>query len=118
MITRMGLRSARHMLPTLREYRRLVRATEQPESFGLLKSAFLLESPSTCYSLSLWAGQPDFSAHVPRHIDAVRKAFSRVEMDDTRGPEVWSTTWRLSSVSHNLNWGDFDLRAAIAAEAR
>jgi hypothetical protein len=112
-ITRFGLSSPRHLLPTMRDYREVLRSAKEPGSFGLLRSAFLIESPTSCVSFSLWSGAPMFSAHVPRHVDAARRVFGRLKLDPERGPELWSTQWRLTSVSNNLNWGDLDLRPLI-----
>jgi hypothetical protein len=112
-ITRFGLSSPRHLLPTILDYRQLLRSAEEPESFGLLRSAFLIESPTSCVSFSVWSGEPMFSANVPRHIEKARSMFGRLKLDPERGPELWSTQWRLASVSNNLNWGDLDLRSLI-----
>ena len=108
-ITRFGLRSARFLLPTYADYRRLSNRAEQDRPAGLLRNTFLLENPSTWYSLSLWSGRPLFSAPVPEHIEAARRVFGRLRHEGDRGPELWSTTWRLEAVSNNLNWGDLDL---------
>lgn len=108
-ITRFGLKSPRHLLPTMLEYRQVLRSVAEPGSIGLLKSAFLIESPTSCVSFSVWDREPFFSADVPRHVEAARRVFGRLEFDPGRGPELWSTQWKLASVSNNLNWGDLDL---------
>jgi hypothetical protein len=116
-ITRFGLSSPRHLLPTVREYRRLQReVADQPPS-GLLRSAMLIEDPSTCYSMSFWSGTPLMSGAVPNHVHAARRVFGRLAFDHDRGPELWSTQWRLVSVSNNLNWDGFDLRDLVGLEA-
>ncbi|MGH2559555.1 MAG: hypothetical protein ACRDJH_10855, partial [Thermomicrobiales bacterium] len=51
--------------------------------------------------------------NVPGHVEAARRAFGRMVFRKGRGPELWSTKWRLASVSNNLNWADFDLRRLI-----
>jgi hypothetical protein len=112
-VTRFGLSSPRHLLPTIRDYRQVLRSADERGSFGLLRSAFLIESPTSCVSFSVWSGEPMFSANVPRHVEAARHMFGRLKFDPERGPELWSTQWRLSSVSNNLNWGDLDLRPLI-----
>lgn len=112
-LTRFGLSSPRQILPMIRDYRRVVPNMEDRESLGLLRSAFLIESPTSCCTFSVWSGEPLMSAYVPRHIDAVRRVFGRLSVDPERGPELWSTKWRLVSVTNNLNWGDFDLRGVI-----
>lgn len=113
-ITRFGLRGARDLLPTYFDYRRVAR--EAAGTPGLLRAAFLVENPTTCYSLSLWASRdaiPHFGTKAPVHVEVARRAFGRVCFDERRGPEIWSTKWRLDSVSNNLNWADFDLRGLI-----
>jgi len=120
-ITRSGLRSARYLLPTYLDYRHVIADTEATQTPGLLRSAFLIENPTTCYSISLWTGWDDiprFGANIPYHVNAARRAFGRVSYRKDRGPEVWSTKWRLMSVSNNLNWGDFDLRELILGMSR
>ncbi len=115
-ITRFCLRSVRYLLPTYLDYRRVVRQAEATQTPGLLRAVFLIENLTTCYSLSLWAGWdaiPQFGTNVPYHVDAARRVFGRVAFTPGRGPEVWSTKFRLSSVSNNLNWADFDLRELI-----
>jgi hypothetical protein len=111
-ITRFGLRSPRHLLPTYRDYRELTREVSTRRPGGLLRSAFLVEGASSCCTLSVWSGPPRFSAAVPLHVEIARSVFGRLTVKE-RGPELWSTTWRLASVSNNLNWADFDLRRHI-----
>jgi hypothetical protein len=111
-MTRFGLRSPRHLLPTYRDYRELTREAGERQPRGLLRSAFLAEGASSCFTLSVWSGPPKFSAAVPLHVEIGRSVFGRLAMGE-RGPELWSTTWRLVSISNNLNWADFDLRRHI-----
>lgn len=112
-ITRFGLRKKRFLASSYFEYRRVERAAAQCQPDGLLRSAFLVENPTAWYSFSIWRDAPRFSAQVPVHVDAARKIFSRLAFDPARGPELWSTKWRLVSVTNNLNWDDFDLRQVI-----
>lgn len=115
-ITRFGLRSACSLLPTYLDYRHVVREAVRRQTPGLLRSAFLIEGPRTWYSLSIWADSgaiPHFGTNVLGHVDAARQVFGRVAFSQNRGPEIWSTKWRLVAVSNNLNWGDFDLRGVI-----
>lgn len=114
-ITRFGLRGRRFLLPTYRDYRRLVRQVAVNRPPGLLRFAFLVENPTTCYSVSLWNRRPMFSAAVPEHVEVVRRMFGRLRIDEERGPELWSTTWRLAETSTNLNWEDLDLGQLLAA---
>jgi hypothetical protein len=116
-ITRFGLRSPRFLLPSYLDYRRVVRSARDSPELGLLRSAFLVENPSTWYSFSIWSGYPDFSAHVPDHVEAARSVFGRLSIEPDRGPELWSTKWRLVSVTNNLNWQDFDMRRVIGSHA-
>lgn len=112
-ITRFGLRSARDLLPTYLDYRRVAR--EAARTPGLLRAAFLVEGPAACYSLSLWASRdaiPHFGTNVLSHVAAGNRVFGRLATNCGR-PEIWSTKWRLDSVSNNLNWADFDLRGLI-----
>lgn len=115
-ITRFGLRNAGYLLPTYLDFQRVIRQAEAAHTSGLLRSAFLIENPTTCYSLSIWASWdaiPRFGTNVSSHVDAARRIFGRVAFSKDRGPEIWSTKWRLVTVSNNLNWGDFDLRGLI-----
>lgn len=83
---------------------------------GLLRSVFLIENLTTCYSLSLWSRWDDipiFGTRAPYHVRAARSVFGRLQMSKYGGPELWSTKWRLTSISNNLSWEDFDLRALI-----
>lgn len=112
-ITRFGLRNARSLGLSYLEYRRVLRSAVESPPEGLLRSAFLVENPTTWYSFSIWNGAPRFSAQLPAHIDVARRSFGRLAFDPERGPELWSTKWRLVSVTNNLNWDDFDLRRVI-----
>ena len=115
-ITRFGLRGARHLLPTRLDYRSVVQEARSSATPGLLRSAFLVEDSRTCYSLSIWESPdaiPRFGADVHSHVRAARRVFGRLAFDPDRGPELWSAKWRLVSVSNNLNWSDFDLRGTI-----
>lgn len=115
-ITRFGLRSPRQLVRAFTDYRRVVRQAQGTETPGLLRCAFLVEDPVSWHSLSIWSEReaiPHFGTNVPRHVDAARRLFPRLASDLDRGPELWSTKWRLVSVSNNLNWGDFDLRSVI-----
>lgn len=114
-LTRFGLRSSRSALATRADFRRVQeRAAELP---GLLRSALLFESPRTLYSLSIWRDPtaiPIFGTEVPEHVEAARRVFSRLEYEPGRGPELWSTKWRLVSVSNNLNWRGLEREALLA----
>jgi hypothetical protein len=118
-LTRFGLRSARHLVPTYLDYGRVVREARSARIPGLLRSAFLVEDPRTCYSLSFCTDVNAigvFGTAVRAHVTAGNRVFGRLIFDPSRGPELWSTKWRLISVSNNLNWKDFNLRQTIAEE--
>jgi hypothetical protein len=100
------------LLPTYLDYRELTREAGTRRPRGLLRSAFLVDGASSCCTLSVWSGAPRFSAAVPLHVEIARSVFGRLTVNE-RGPELWSTTWRLVFVSNNLNWADFDLRRHI-----
>lgn len=115
-VTRFGLAKARYLLPTYLDYRRVVAAARRSKTPGLVRAAFLVESPTSCYSLSLWTDSTaiaHFGTNVGLHVEAARRIFGRLAFDPERGPELWSTKWRLASVSNNLNWQDFDLRKVL-----
>jgi hypothetical protein len=117
-ITRFGLRGAGQLLPTYLDFRKVAEEARAVATPGLLRSAFLIENSRACYSLSVWAEQsaiPAFGGNVPSHVDAARRVIGRLAHDQERGLELWSTKWRLVSVSNNLNWPDFDLRGIVAS---
>jgi hypothetical protein len=67
-------------------------------------------------TLSIWESAesiPRFGTTVPSHIDAARSGFAVLAFAPDRGPELWSTKWRLAAVSNNLNWGDFELNGSF-----
>lgn len=112
-ITRFRLRGPQHLLPTYRAYRRVLLEAQRSQTPGLLRAAFLLESPSTWYSLSLWADAnaiSHFGTNAAGHVEAANRIFEHVRYDEHHDPEIWSTKWRLQSVSNNLSWEGFDLR--------
>lgn len=117
-ITRFGLRGRRELRATYRDYERVVSEVERTRTQGLLRSAFLVERPAACFSFSIWADAdaiPVFGTNVRAHVEAGNRVFRRLAFDPERGPELWSTKWRLQAVSNNLNWEDFDLRTILGA---
>lgn len=113
-VTRFGLRNPVFLLATYLDYRRAVR--QAAAARGLLKSAFVIESPTSCYSLSIWDSResiPRFGTIADQHVSAARRVMGRVKRDSERGPEVWSTKWLLTTVSNNLKWDDFDLSSLM-----
>ena len=110
-LTRFGLRRPWHLLQTYLAYRWLIRRVRRTAPGGLLKAVFLVENSRTCWSLSLWADEsaiPHFGTSVTDHVSAARDVFRRVRFNGDL-PEIWSTKWRLSRVSNNLNWEGWDL---------
>lgn len=103
------------LLALLRDNRRVTRAARAQHGIGLLRSAFLIESPRVCYSLSVWSGSPSFSAAVHTHIDVANRVFGRLATSPDGEPELWSTQWRLVSTTNNLRWDGFDLRSVLEA---
>jgi len=61
---------------------------------GLIRYAFLLESPMACCTLSVWASEQALIAfsNVPSHIQAVRRAKRLCR-------HIWSVYWRLHATS-------------------
>jgi hypothetical protein len=113
-LTRFGLKRSIDLFLTHRKFEQVLSDARVSRTPGLLQSAFLIENRHTCLSLSIWTSRdviPHFGTATPSHVDAARWIFGRCRPSSRQdGPEVWSTKWRLSSVSNNLNWGDFDLR--------
>jgi hypothetical protein len=116
-LTRFVLRSPSDLVRTARDYRRVMRSTLEIRPRGFLASSFLVENASTCWSLSLWsdpAALGVFGASVVDHVVAGNNLMPRLARDDGGAPMLWSTRWRLASISNNLNWGSgFDLRATL-----
>lgn len=67
---------------------------------GLIRYAFLIQSPTVCYTFSVWESEAAFVtfSNVPSHLDAVR--YAKRACDD-----IWSAYWRLDAVSkHAQHW--------------
>lgn len=118
-LTRFGLRSSADLLPTYRDYRRVVRQARELAP-GLLETAFLIGGPSACFSLSFWRNAqaiPQFGTDVDQHVIAGNNVMRRLARAAGDRPELWSTKWRLVEVSNNLDWGsNFDLRQILVAD--
>jgi|1186.fasta_scaffold00025_3 hypothetical protein len=120
-LTRFGLRRRRDMVAIRRDYRSVLAAIEGAGGLGLLRSALLFENAQSVFSLSIWRSRdaiPWFGTEIPEHVEAARRVFSRVKYKAGRGPEMWSTKWRLESVSNNLNWDTFDLSSEFSKISR
>lgn len=115
-LTRFGLSSARHLLSTRRQYHSVLSHALEAETPGLLHTAFLVESPSSCLILSIWNDLEAIRRFrtLPFHVEASKNLLPRLSVDPVLGPDVWSTIWRLTSVSNNLQWADFDLRRLLS----
>jgi len=118
-ITRFGLRRPIDLLRTYLDFRRTRRKAKHVS--GFLCAAFVVEDARTCYTLSIWQDLraiAHFGTSTPVHLAAARQVMGRLRFEPDRGPELWSTKWRLFSVSSNLNWGDLDLRSRLDRPAR
>lgn len=118
-ITRFGLRRPFDLVRTYLDFRRTRRRARHVP--GFLCATFVLEDARTCYTLSLWRDLraiADFGTSTPEHLAAARQVMGRLRFQRDRGPELWSTKWRLLSVSSNLNWGSLDLRSRLESPAR
>lgn len=119
-LTRFGLRKPSDLLRTYLDYRGIVAERPSKTVPGLLHSAFLIENPTTCYSLSFWESERAirmFGTEVPSHVTAARRVFGRLRYERSSGAELWSTKWRISTVSNNVSWPEVPfwrrLRAAV-----
>lgn len=113
-MTRFALRSALGMPFAYLDYRRVNKAATRVP--GFLRSAFMIEDHRTCWSISIWRSTSDipvFGTYVPEHVDVARRMFSRLRMDQSGRPELWSTKWHLSTVSNNLSWSESDFREIV-----
>ncbi len=90
--TRFWLRHTWCLIPMYLAYWRMRRALRTAP--GLIRFAFLLQSPLVCYTFSIWESEAALVAfsNVPEHLAAVRYA-----------PRVcrrtWSAYWRIDGVS-------------------
>lgn len=115
-LTRFGLRHAWQMPLMYLDFHRVARRARRTP--GLLRAAFLIEGPRTCYSLSLWKDAmavPLLSSYAPEHVEVARGSFGRIHYESGVGPELWSTKWRLVTVSNNLRWPGLDLASLVTA---
>lgn len=101
--TRFHLRTPFALLPMYLAYRRMWRDLEAAP--GLLRHAFLIQSPLAVCTLSIWASREALEcfANVSSHVAAVRYA-----KRTCRG--IWSAYWELDAVSRYAS--EWDGRAA------
>lgn len=114
-LTRFGLNRCFDLIPTVRDYRRILREADEARIPGLLRSAFLVENPTSCFTLSIWRDSSsiaEFGSQVPTHVAGADRVFRRLTSTDGR-PELWSTKWALQAASNNLIWDDFDLASEL-----
>ena len=113
-MTRFQLRSALDLARFYFLYRRVRRDARRRA--GLLHAGFLIESPRTFYSFTLWEDDRavlDFGTHVHSHVQIAGHALTATFRRDVGRPEIWSTQWRLAATSDNLNWEGVDLRSLV-----
>jgi hypothetical protein len=116
-ITRFQLRSVWDLLRLHRLYRRVRRDARQSCS-GLLHAGFLVEGLRTFYSFTLWrddAAILEFGTVVQSHIRIAGRGLRATFRADAERPEIWSTQWKLTAVSENLNWEEVDVRSLVTA---
>jgi heme-degrading monooxygenase HmoA len=94
--TRFRLKHCWTMLPMYLAYRGLRR--DLAHTPGLIRFAFLVQSPVACCTLSIWESREalDTFANVPQHLQAVRRAKRWCAA-------IWSGYWRFEAVSSYAN---------------
>lgn len=103
-VTRVRLRSAWHLPRAWSYFRRVRRQMHGLD--GLRRASFAIAGPRTFIILSVWDHEIallDFATSITAHHDAVRSTLRRARQIQG-GPEIWSTQWKIWSVSNNLNW--------------
>lgn len=91
--TRFRVETPWQLFQLYRAYRRMradLRSAQ--ESHGLLRYAFLIESPTVCCTLSVWASQEALERFATAPSHPVRYA-KQVCL------EIWSTYWQLDAIS-------------------
>ncbi len=105
-VTRMQFRHWWLLPSAAWHHRRIERQSR--DIVGLKRCAFLVESPWTCFILSIWHGEQayvTFMSEARSHLYAARAAFTGVVRDHGK-PRIWSTEWVIRATSQNVAWGD------------
>lgn len=90
--TRFRLKHFWMLLPMYLTYRRMLRDLNQAS--GLIRYAFLVQSPVACCTFSLWESEAALVtfSNVPNHVHAVRRAKYWCR-------DIWSAYWRIDAIS-------------------
>jgi hypothetical protein len=94
--TRFRLKHFWTLLPLYLTYCRMRRDLKRAP--GLIRYAFLLQSPVACCTFSLWESESALVtfSNVPNHVNAVRSAKHWCR-------DIWSAYWRIDAVSKYAN---------------
>jgi hypothetical protein len=94
--TRFQLKHVWNLIPMYLAYRRMRR--DLNTASGLIRYAFLLQSPVACCTLSIWESEAALRlfSNVPSHINAVRRSKRWCR-------DIWSAYWRIDAVSKTAN---------------
>ncbi|SRR5579885_1750633 len=94
--TRFQLKHFWYLLPMYLAYRGLRR--DLKVSPGLIRYAFLLQSPLACFTISIWESEQALIifSNTTNHINAVRRAKQLCR-------SIWSTYWHIHAVSKYAN---------------
>lgn len=94
--TRFRLRHFWMMLPMYLTYRGMRKDLRR--ATGLIRYAFLFQSPVACCTLSIWESEEALItfSNVPNHVHAVRRGKRWCS-------EIWSAYWRVDAVSKYAN---------------
>jgi hypothetical protein len=94
--TRFHLKHCWDLLPIYFSYRKML--PDLRSAPGLLRYAFLLESPTACCTLSIWQSEAAIIAfsNVHSHIRALRRAKRWCH-------HIWSAYWQIDAISKYSN---------------
>jgi hypothetical protein len=122
-LTRFNVRSLWSLIRFYLAYRAI--KYEAQSIPGLLVTAFLIEGPRTCCTLSIFSNPEaigDFNVKIRSHITAANASFRHLRFASGR-PQLWSAQFHLAAISSkNFRWGsqtvDASLADALKANAR